>query len=257
MNIIDSHCHLYLPEFQNDLDQVIIRAREVGVQKFFLPNIDSSTLKPLLKVVSDYPEECYAMMGLHPTSVKENYKEELEIVERELTKGKYVAIGEIGIDLYWDKTYLKEQVDVFERQIIWAKEHNLPVVIHARDSFQEIFEVLNRLNDDSLTGIFHCFTGSIEDAKKIMNYGGFKLGIGGVVTFKNGGIDKFLNEIPLNNLVLETDSPYLAPVPYRGKRNESAYLTEILLKIADIYNLDKDEIAETTSLSSLEIFNIK
>ena len=257
MNIIDSHCHLYLPEFQNDLDQVVSRAMEVGVQKFFLPNIDSSTIEPMLKVVEDYPDMCYPMMGLHPTSVKDNYKEELGIVEEELKSGKYVAIGEIGIDLYWDKTYFKEQVDAFERQIIWAKELNLPIVIHARDSFQEIFEAMDSLNDDSLKGIFHCFTGTFDDAKKIMSYGGFKMGIGGVVTFKNGGIDKFLNEIPLQHLVVETDSPYLSPVPYRGKRNESAYLAEVLSKMADVYNLTINEIAEATSSNSLEIFNIK
>ena len=257
MKIVDSHCHLYLPEFQNDLDQVISRAKEVGVQKFFLPNIDSTTIESMLKVVEDYPDICYPMMGLHPTSVKGNYMEELEIVEEELKSGKYVAIGEIGIDLYWDKTHLKEQVDAFEKQINRAKELNLPVVIHARDSFQEIFEVIDRLNDDSLKGIFHCFTGTLEDAKRIISYGGFKMGIGGVVTFKNGGIDKFLNEIHLNHLVVETDSPYLSPVPYRGKRNESAYLFEILSKMAEVYNLTIEEIAETTSSNSLEIFNIK
>jgi len=255
--IIDSHCHLYLPEFQNDVDQVIGRAKEIGVEKFFLPNIDSSTTQQMLKLVEDYPEVCYAMMGLHPTSVKENFKEELEKVEIELKKDTYVAIGEIGIDLYWDKTFLKEQTEAFETQIKWAKEIKLPVVIHARNSFQEIFEVIDRLNDDSLKGIFHCFTGSFDDAKKIVDYGGFKMGIGGVVTFKNGGIDKFLNEIPLHNFVLETDSPYLAPVPYRGKRNESAYLVEIISKMADIYSVSKGEIAEMTSKSSLEIFNVK
>jgi len=257
MQIIDSHCHLYLPEFQNDFDQVISRAKEVGVQKFFLPNIDSSTTQQMLKLVEDYPEVCFPMMGLHPTSVKEDFKEELEKVENELKKGKYVAVGEIGIDLYWDKTFLNEQIEALKTQIKWAKEYKLPVVIHARDSFQEIFEVIDQLNDGSLKGIFHCFTGSIDDAKKIMDYKGFKMGIGGVVTFKNGGIDKFLNEIPLSNFVLETDSPYLAPVPYRGKRNESAYLVEIISKMSDIYSVSKEEIAETTSRSSLEIFNVK
>lgn len=257
MTLIDSHCHLYLPEFQDDLDQVIQRAEKIGVEKFFLPNIDSTTHQSMLSLAGKYPGKCFPMMGLHPTSVKENFKEELALVHRELKTNHYVAVGEIGIDLYWDKTFLKEQLEVFETQITWAKECALPIIIHCRDSFDEVFNVVDKLNDDKLSGIFHCFTGNREQAQKVMDYGGFKMGIGGVVTFKNGGIDKFLREIPIDYLVLETDAPYLAPVPYRGKRNESAYLAEIVKKLAEIYTLSEDEIAEKTSQNCLEIFKMK
>lgn len=256
MTIIDSHCHLYLPEFDEDLEAVMQRAADAGVEKFFLPNIDSTTIDAMNSLVRNFPDKCIPMMGLHPTSVKENFREELEIVETELSSGKYVAVGEIGIDLYWDKTFFPQQKEAFEFQIELAKKSNLPIVIHARDSFREIFEVIDRLNDESLSGIFHCFTGSLEDARRIMSYGGFMMGIGGVVTFKNGGLDKFLGEVPIENIVLETDSPYLAPVPNRGKRNESAYLKEVVRKLADIYNLDEDEIADMTTANSLKIFNM-
>jgi TatD DNase family protein len=257
MTLIDSHCHLYLPEFQADLDEVVGRAERLGVEKFFLPNIDSTTLQSMLSLSEKYPGKCFPMMGLHPTSVKENYKEELALVESELQKGSYVAVGEIGIDLYWDKTFLKEQIEAFETQIGWAKLHGLPIIIHCRESFDEVFSVVDRMNDDRLSGIFHCFTGTKEQAKKIVDYGGFKMGIGGVVTFKNGGIDKFLEEIPLENFVLETDAPYLSPVPYRGKRNESAYLVEIVKKLAEIYKLPESDVAEKTSENCLAIFKMK
>ena len=256
MVLIDSHCHLYLEEFSSDIDDVILRATKAGVEKFFLPNIDSSTITQMNELASRYPGKFLPMMGLHPTSVKENYLKELERVEEEFSKGTYVAVGEIGIDLYWDKTFLKEQIVAFEKQIEWAKRMKLPVVIHSRESFDEIFEVIDRQNDRDLTGIFHCFTGSLEQANKIMAYGGFKMGIGGVVTFKNGGLDKFLSQVPLEHIVLETDSPYLAPVPYRGKRNESTYLVEIVGKVAEIYDLTAEEVADRTTRNSLEIFKM-
>jgi len=256
MILIDSHCHLYLPEFQHDISEVMVRAKNSGVEKFFLPNIDSSTADAMLSLVNQYPDECYPMIGLHPTSVKENYRNELEFVQKELKKGIYKAVGEIGIDLYWDRSFLDEQKLVFEKQITWAKEFSLPVVIHARESFNEIFEIVDRLNDEDLTGIFHCFTGNIDEARHIISYSGFKLGIGGVVTFKNGGLDKFLKKIPIEYLVLETDSPYLAPVPYRGKRNESAYLVQILQKLVEIYGLTPEEVSSATTRNSLEIFKM-
>jgi TatD DNase family protein len=194
------------------------------------------------------------MAGLHPTHVKEDFEKELEFVRTWLEKDHFVAIGEIGIDLYWDKTFLEEQKRAFRTQIGWAKEKSLPIVIHARDSFQEIFEIMDQEQGPELKGIFHCFTGTLEQAKKIIGYG-FKLGIGGVVTFKNGGIDKFLDQIELENLVLETDSPYLAPKPFRGKRNESSYLTYVVEKLSEIYDMEPDRIAEITTQSAQEIFN--
>lgn len=257
MHLIDSHCHLYLPEFQEDIHEVIARAKEKGIEKFFLPNIDSGTIDSMCKLANEYPGVCYPMIGLHPTSVKENHIDELKKIKEELVKGEYCAIGEIGIDLYWDKTFLSQQKEAFRFQIKLAKEVGLPVVIHSRESFNEIFNIIDEENDENLKGIFHCFTGSKDDAIRILNYGGFKLGIGGVVTFKNGGIDKFLSEIPLECVVLETDSPYLAPVPYRGKRNESSYLIEIAERLATIYNKEVNEIAEITTTNSLEIFGIK
>lgn len=246
-----------MPEFQEDVHEVISRAMEKGVEKFFLPNIDSGTIDSMWKLANEYAGVCFPMIGLHPTSVKENFKDELKIVREELKKREYHAIGEIGIDLYWDKSFLAQQKEAFRFQINLAKEVGLPVVIHSRESFNEIFNIVDEENDENLKGIFHCFTGSKDDAIRIMNYGGFKLGIGGVVTFKNGGIDKFLSEIPLEYLVLETDSPYLAPVPYRGKRNESSYLIEIVEKLATVYNIEVNEIAEITSSNSLEIFGLK
>ena len=209
----------------------------------------------MLALERDYPENVFLMMGLHPTSVKENYLEELNSVKQWLDKRKFYAVGEIGIDLYWDTKYLQQQQDAFRKQIAWAKEKGLPVVIHIRDSFDEVFEILEELKGDQLRGIFHCFTGTLEQAEKALSFN-MKLGIGGVVTFKNGKIDAFLNRIPLQHIVLETDSPYLAPVPYRGKRNESSYIINVLDKLANIYNLTPQEIAEITTRNSREIFGI-
>ena len=255
MNIIDTHAHLYLKQFNEDIDQVIQRANENGVKKFIFPAIDSSHFNDMQSLKNKYPDDIHLMSGLHPTSVKENYKEELEFVVESINKYHFVAIGEIGIDLYWDKTYLKQQQEAFRFQIKLAVEHNLPIVIHCRDAFNEIFEILNDENCDKLRGIFHCFTGTNDQAEKAISLG-FLLGIGGVVTFKNGGIDKFLDQIDLKHIVLETDSPYLAPVPYRGKRNESSYIIYVLEKLSEIYGISKEKIAEITSKNAEKVFRL-
>ena len=255
MILTDTHTHLYTEDFKDDIDEVIIRAKRANVQRFFLPAIDSSYSKAMLDLQSRYPDNIYLMAGLHPTHVKEGFQSELLHVVNNLKTGKYCAVGEIGIDLYWDRSTLDLQVIAFKRQIELAKEFRLPIVIHCREAFEEIFEVLDELNDQDLYGIFHCFTGNLSDAHRAINLG-FKLGIGGVLTFKNGKIDKFLDQIDLDHIVLETDSPYLAPVPYRGKRNESAYLSLILEKLETIYQLPSSTIAELTTANSKAIFKI-
>ena len=255
MQIIDTHTHLYLNQFKDDVDLVIERAKNAGIDKFIFPAIDSSHFKDMHELRNRYPENIYLMSGLHPVSVKENYTEELNLVLKSLETHNYVAIGEIGIDLYWDKTFLKQQQEAFEFQIRLAVSNNLPIVIHCRDGFDEIFEILDAEKCSKMRGIFHCFTGTLEQAVRAINLG-FKLGIGGVVTFKNGGIDKFLNKIDIKNIVLETDAPYLSPVPHRGKRNESFYVTYVLKKISELYGLNEQEIAKITSKNALEIFNI-
>ncbi len=255
MQIIDTHTHLYLNQFNDDVDLVIERAKNAGIDKFIFPAIDSSHFKDMHELRNRYPENIYLMSGLHPVSVKDNYHEELNLVLKSLDTHNYVAIGEIGIDLYWDKTFLKQQQEAFEFQIRLAISNNLPIVIHCRDGFDEIFEILDAEKCSKMRGIFHCFTGTLEQAVRAINLG-FKLGIGGVVTFKNGGIDKFLNKIDIKNIVLETDAPYLSPVPHRGKRNESFYVTYVLKKISELYGLNEQEIAKITSKNALEIFNI-
>ena len=239
--IIDTHTHLFVKEFDADRDQVIKRAKETGVEKFVLPNIDSGSIEDLKKTVEKYPDEMIPLMGLHPTSVKENYEEELQIIKKELDTGNYKGIGEIGIDLYWDKTFIKEQQEVFKRQLQWAKEKKIPVSIHIRNAFDEVFEIVEQEKSPDLTGVFHCFTGTLPQARKAIDLN-FHLGIGGVVTFKNGKIDKFLHEIPLHHLVVETDAPWLSPVPFRGKRNEPAYLKYVIDKLQEIYQMDRKEL---------------
>jgi TatD DNase family protein len=255
VQIIDTHTHLYLNQFQEDIDLVINRSKEIGVNKFIFPAIDSSHFNDMHNLKNKYPDEIYLMSGLHPTNVKENYKDELDFVVNSLKTNNYVAIGEIGIDLYWDKSFLKQQQEAFKFQIRLAIEHDLPIVIHCREAFDEIFEILEKENCDDLRGVFHCFTGTLEQAQRAI-YLGFVLGIGGVVTFKNGGIDKFLHKIDLKNIVLETDSPYLAPVPFRGKRNESSYLIYILEKLSEIYGISKEKIAEITSKNAEKVFRL-
>lgn len=254
MILTDTHTHLYSSEFNLDRALAIQRAIDLDVKRFFIPAIDSNYHKSMFTLESNY-DNMFLMMGLHPTSVKENYKEELDIVKNYLSKRPFYAIGEIGIDLYWDKSFLKQQQEVFKTQIKWAKQYKLPIVIHCREAFDEIFEILEEEKDDDLRGIFHCFTGTLEQAQRTISYQ-MKLGIGGVLTFKNGKIDKFLNEIPLSNIVLETDSPYLAPTPNRGKRNESCYLTLVAQKLAQIYNTDIKEIAKITTQNSKDVFGI-
>jgi len=255
MILTDTHTHLYSEAFDNDRAEVIEKAIEKGVTRFFIPAIDSGYTEKMLALEKAYPAHMFLMMGLHPTHVKENYKEELRHVEEMLAQHKFYAVGEIGIDLYWDKTLLQEQQEAFRYQIKLAKKYKLPIVIHCRDAFDEVFEVLESEKGADLFGIFHCFTGTLEQAHKAMSYN-MKLGIGGVVTFKNGKIDTFLNKIDLKHIVLETDAPYLAPVPYRGKRNESAYVVNVLEKLAIIYNKDTEEIAHITTANSKEVFGV-
>ncbi|MBL6685267.1 MAG: TatD family hydrolase [Flavobacteriaceae bacterium] len=253
--MIDTHTHLYLKQFNEDIDMVINRSKEIGVNKFIFPAIDSSHFNDMHNLKDKYPNSIYLMTGLHPTDVKENYKDELNFVVNTLKTNNYVAIGEIGIDLYWDKSFLKQQQEAFKFQIRLAIEHDLPIVIHCREAFNEIFEILDKENCNELRGVFHCFTGTFEEAQRAIDLG-FVLGIGGVVTFKNGGIDKFLHKIDLKNIVLETDSPYLAPVPFRGKRNESSYIIHVLEKLSEIYGISKEKIAEITSKNAEKVFRL-
>jgi TatD DNase family protein len=254
MVLYDTHTHLYLEEFSADRSDVIERGERAGIKKFFLPNIDSTSIGAMMHMEKEYPGKCYPMIGLHPCSVKANFKEELDLVEDWLGKHRFFGIGEVGIDLYWDKTFVEEQKEAFRHQVKLAKKHDLPVIIHLRDAFDETYQIVAEENNGNLRGIFHCFTGTLEQAEKVMALGGFKLGIGGVVTFKNGALDKILPEIDPRHLVLETDSPYLAPVPHRGKRNESAYIRIIAEKLSDIYRMPTEKIAEITTRNAKEIF---
>lgn len=251
--LIDTHTHLYAEEFDADRGLVIKKAIASGIKKFYLPNIDSSSIDVMLQLEKDFPENCFPMMGLHPCSVKENVEEELKIVEAWLNKRKFCAIGEIGIDLYWDKTFFEQQKAAFKKQIDWALQFNYPIIIHCREAFDEIFEILSSYKTLP-KGIFHCFSGNLEQAHKVISLGNFKLGIGGVVTFKNSGLDKVVEQIELQHLVLETDSPYLAPNPHRGKRNESGYLIQIAEKVSNLKNISIAELGEITSKNASEIF---
>lgn len=255
MIITDTHTHLYSEAFDEDRNDMMQRALDAGVERFFIPAIDSTYTQSMLDLETNYPDNVFLMMGLHPTHVKENYKEELAHVEEWLSRKKFYAVGEIGVDLYWDKTFLKEQQEAFAYQISLAKKHRLPIVIHCRDAFDEVFEVLEQEKGDDLYGIFHCFTGTLEQAHQAISYN-MKLGIGGVATFKNGKIDTFLNQIDLKHIVLETDAPYLAPTPYRGKRNESSYIIKVLEKLSSIYSMPEEEIAAITTKNSKDVFGI-
>jgi TatD DNase family protein len=255
MILTDTHTHLYSEEFNDDREEMIQRAVDAGVSRFFIPAIDSTCTASMYDLEKNHPDHVFLMMGLHPCYVKENYEEELQHVENELAQRKFVAIGEIGIDLFWDKTTLDIQKTAFKRQIQLAKKYKLPIVIHCRESFDEIFEVLESEKSDDLFGIFHCFTGDYAQAQRAISYQ-MKLGIGGVVTFKNGKINTFLNQIDLKHIVLETDSPYLAPVPFRGKRNESSYVRIVAEKIAELYQISIEEVARITTANSKAIFGI-
>lgn len=253
---IDTHTHLFAEQFENDRHEVVEKALAAGVEYLLLPNIDTSTIVPMNQLAQAFPHNCAPMMGLHPSSVKEDWEEQLAVIKNELFTKKYIAVGEIGMDLYWDKTFIKEQQEAFRRQVSWAKELQIPIAIHAREAFDEIFEIVDELNDERLTGVFHCFTGTEAQAKKIMGYGGFKMGIGGVVTYKKAELDKVLVHVPLSELILETDAPYLAPVPFRGKRNESSYLLHIAEKLADIYQVSLKEVEQQTTASAKRLFHI-
>lgn len=256
MILTDTHTHLYLEAFEEDRDEVLQRAKEHEVKKMILPNIDTSSIEALHTLCDKYPAHCFPMMGLHPSSVGEDYKNELATIYSRFLERKYYAVGEIGIDLYWDKTYEKQQKEAFRTQIRWAIEKKLPIVIHARNSFDEIFEILDQENHPDLRGVFHCFTGDAGQAEKALDYGGFWLGLGGVLTFKNSRLDEVIKNIPMENLLLETDSPYLAPVPYRGKRNESAYMRHIAEKLATAKGLPIEEVARITTENAEELFKI-
>lgn len=255
MTITDTHTHLYSESFDEDRQEMMQRAIQSNITRFFIPAIDSSYTGSMLELEKAFPEYVFLMAGLHPTSVGENYKEELAFVEKQLAERSFVAVGEIGVDLYWDTSTLAIQQEAFRFQIQLAKKYKLPIVIHCRNAFDEVFEVLESEKGDDLFGIFHCFTGTYEQALQALAYN-MKLGIGGVVTFKNGKIDQFLHKIPLEQIVLETDSPYLSPVPFRGKRNESSYLIKVLEKVAAIYSLEEDEVAEITTENSRQIFGV-
>ena len=257
MKFIDTHSHLYSEQFDNDRTIAINEAIALGIDTILLPNISSKYTNNLLKLCNQFPENCFPMMGLHPCDVsEENFDSEMQHVEIELTKNKYIAVGEIGLDLYWDKTKLEVQKRAFIYQIKLAKQYQIPIAIHVRDAFDEAIEIVESLNDNTLRGVFHCFTGSIVQAKRVIDLKDFYLGIGGVITFKNSGLDQTIKEISLKNLILETDSPYLAPVPFRGKRNESKYLTKIAEKIAEIKNMTIKEIAEITTTNAKKLFHI-
>ncbi len=255
MIITDTHTHLYSEAFDDDRAEMINRAIDANVDRFFIPAIDSTYTESMFQLEKAFPDNVFLMMGLHPTHVKDNYKEELAHVEEQLAKRKFYAVGEIGIDLYWDKTTLGIQIEAFKYQIQLAKKYKLPIVIHCREAFDEIFEVLESEKSDDLFGIFHCFTGTLEQAHQAISYN-MKLGIGGVVTFKNGKIDQFINQIDLKHIVLETDSPYLAPKPYRGKRNESSYIYKVLEKLSELYGISEVEVANITTENSKNVFGI-
>ncbi|WP_455665581.1 TatD family hydrolase [Phocaeicola sp.] len=255
--MIDTHSHLFVEEFAEDLPAVIERARTAGVTKVFMPNIDDTTVEAMLKVCADYEGYCYPMLGFHPTSVDADSASRVHAM-KELLSGHhpYIAIGEVGMDLYWDKTYLKEQQRVLDEQVQWALEYDLPLVIHCREAFPELFEVMAPYKSTSLSGIFHSFTGTAEEAQQVLDYSRFMLGINGVVTFKKSTLPEILTQVPLGRIVLETDSPYLAPVPFRGKRNESSYIRNVALKLAEIYGLDFEKVSRITTDNALKVFKM-
>ena len=254
---IDTHTHLYVDAFEEDRKEVVQRAIDNGIELMLLPNIDVATIDDMHMLTKQFPNNCRSMMGLHPGNVKEDWEAQLNTMKDLLFKSdQYIAVGEIGMDLYWDKTFIEEQKMAFAIQVEWAKELNLPIVIHARDAFQEIYEILDDLNDANLRGVFHCFTGSNEDVLRILDFGGFMFGIGGVLTYKNAKIDEVVKTIPLEHIILETDSPYLPPVPFRGKRNESSYLLHVAEKLADVYDLKMNVIERTTTENAIKLFKL-
>lgn len=253
---IDTHTHLYSDRFDSDRDEMVKRTIAAGVELLLLPNIDVASIGPMKALAAAWPDHTRMMMGLHPCHVDAAFETELKVIENELFSGKYIAVGEFGIDLYWEKAYLEQQKEAFRIQVGWAKELGLPVVLHVRDAFAEVFELLDELNDNRLQGVFHCFTGGADEAKKINEYGGFYFGIGGVLTYKRSGLDAVLPNIPAEKLVLETDSPYLAPVPYRGKRNESSYIPHIAERMSEVLGTSALEVANLTTANARRLFNL-
>lgn len=256
MHFIDTHAHVYAPELATDIELVIKNAISVGIEKILMPAIDSASLEAMLKVEQQFPDHCIAMMGLHPCYVKENYKAELKLVEEWIAKRKFIAIGEIGLDYYWDKTFAKEQQLVFETQMQWALDMQLPIVIHTRNAMGETIELVKPFAKKGLHGVFHCFSGSKESAEQIIGMG-FHLGLGGVLTYKNAGVAEAIKDIPMEYLVLETDAPYLAPVPYRGKTNEPSYMLEVAKKLAEVKSMPLHEIAAITTSNAKKLFGLE
>ena len=257
MQFIDTHSHLYSSQFDEDRTKVVKDAISAGVGTILLPNISSNYTKGMLDLCAEFPNNCFPMMGLHPCDVtKENYEAEIAHVKEELKKGNYIAVGEIGLDLHWDKSTLEIQKKAFIQQIEWAKHYNLPIAIHVRDSFSEAIEIIEKLNDESLRGVFHCFTGNTEDAQRVISLGSFYLGIGGVLTFKNSGLDDTIVAIDIQHLILETDAPYLAPAPFRGKRNESKYIINIAEKLAEVHQINIEKVAEITTKNAKNLFQL-
>lgn len=255
--MIDTHSHIFEPDFADDLPEVIARAKEIGVEKIFMPNIDDTSVDAMLGVCSQYPGYCFPMLGFHPTSVDADAMPKVKEMKKRLTEGHpYIAIGEVGLDLYWDKTYIKEQQMVLEEQIQWALEWELPLVIHCREAFPELFDVLKPYKETKLTGVFHSFTGTVDEAMELLDYSRFMVGINGVVTFKKSTLPEVLKVLPLDRLVLETDSPYLAPVPFRGKRNESSYVKRVAVKLAELYGVEIGEVERQTTANALKVFKI-
>ena len=252
--MIDTHSHIYSEEFDADRTEVVRRAKDAGVERIIMPNVDSESLQRMLDTEKQYPNYCYAAIGLHPTSVEEKYRDVLDLVWSELERRKYIAVGEIGLDFYWDKTFIQEQVIAFQTQVEWALEYNLPIIIHVRNSHKETIEALKPFKRKGLRGVFHCFTGGRKEADEIFALGDFLLGIGGVVTFKNSGLAENLKDIPLQKLLLETDSPYLTPTPYRGKRNESAYMALVCNKLAEVYGIPIEAIDRITTRNADNLF---
>lgn len=257
--MIDTHSHIFSEEFKEDLSEVIARAKEIGVEKIFMPNIDDTSVEDMLNVCQAYPDYCFPMIGFHPTSVEGPdaiYK--VREMKKHLVEGHpYIAVGEVGLDLYWDKTWLKEQQLILDEQIQWALEWNLPLVIHCREAFPELFQVLEPYKHTELTGVFHSFTGTVDEARELMGYSRFMVGINGVVTFKKSTLPEALKEVPLTKLVLETDSPYLAPVPFRGKRNETSYVKRVAVKLAELYGMEIGEVERQTTANALKVFKIR
>jgi len=255
--MIDTHSHIFEPDFADDLPEIIARAKEIGVEKIFMPNIDDTSVDAMLGVCRQYPGYCFPMLGFHPTSVDADAMPKVKEMKKRLTEGHpYIAIGEVGLDLYWDKTYVKEQQMVLEEQIQWALEWELPLVIHCREAFPELFDVLKPYKETKLTGVFHSFTGTVNEAMELLDYSRFMVGINGVVTFKKSTLPEALKVLPLDCLVLETDSPYLAPVPFRGKRNESSYVKRVAVKLAELYGVEIGDVERQTTANALKVFKI-